>query len=524
MASSTTLYRKWRPQTFDELKGQDLIRDTLLYALTHEQVSHAYLFCGPRGTGKTTTARLIAKIINCTSEKNKPCNTCDSCKTITDGTNLDVIELDAASNRGIEEIRQLRETVRFAPTQAKYKVFIIDEVHMLTREAFNALLKTLEEPPSHTLFILATTESHKIPPTITSRCQRYDFRLASPEALAEHLIAVAGHEGMKLDSDGAAFIARLADGSFRDALSLLEQVKSRQETDYSRVALEKMFGFVSRDEVADTLAAILAGDIVLAHQNIDVALARGADLRAFCDQMLSMSQEVIEGLALRRFDDMPNRLSETAQSLGLNACVRWVELLLQATSQMKVSPIPRLLLDVAIAKFHNEESEINNQGGGTKVNAAPPVVSVTKPKDVAAAAPPIVEAAPKIEKTEPISDVTQPEAESETVSVPVIGEVPEVLSPQTWQQVLAALKVDTPSLVTSLSHARVNGLVGDEIEVAVKFKMHAEKINQPKHRQKIETVLTEVLGEPRTIRAVVVKDLDLDSEEVDLNQVFEFEE
>ena len=218
------LYRKWRPKVFADVIGQPQVTTTIASQVKENRLSHAYLFTGSRGTGKTTCAKIFSKAVNCLNPVNgDPCNECEICRGIDAGSVLDIVEIDAASNRGIEDIRILRDEVNFTPSQAKYRVYIIDEVHMLTIEAFNALLKTLEEPPEHVKFILATTEVHKLPATILSRCQRFDFRRIEPQYIAERLKYVAGEEGAQLSHDAAMLIARIADGGMRDALSLLDR-------------------------------------------------------------------------------------------------------------------------------------------------------------------------------------------------------------------------------------------------------------------------------------------------------------
>ena len=227
---SNVLYRKYRAQNFDELVGQDHITKILKNAIKGDQLSHAYLFVGSRGTGKTTTARVLAKAVNCLKPKKdgNPCNKCEVCLSVSNGTFLDLVEIDAASNRGIDQIRELKERIEFSPVKGKYKIYIIDEVHMLTNEAFNALLKTLEEPPEHIIFILATTDAHKLPPTILSRCQRYDFRLGTEKEIRDTLLMVLKNENINIEEKGLEILVRNARGSYRDALSLLDVVMQRK--------------------------------------------------------------------------------------------------------------------------------------------------------------------------------------------------------------------------------------------------------------------------------------------------------
>ena len=282
-----SFYRKYRPTKFSELVGQDHIRDTLIYAFKNDQTSHAYLFTGPRGTGKTSTARLIAKTLNCEKAKGgEPCNSCDSCREIADGRSIDIIEIDAASNRGIEEIRELRENVKFAPTKSKYKVFIIDEVHMLTREAFNALLKTLEEPPKHAIFILATTEAHKVPATVISRTQRFDFARIKKDDLIKYMKMVAKAEKLDAEDEALDLMAVMAEGGHRDAVTLLEQVSASGKKITVSVARD-ILGVTEKKEVFDFLGAIF-------NTNPEEGLKIAQNLFASGKSMAQFNKEVIE--------------------------------------------------------------------------------------------------------------------------------------------------------------------------------------------------------------------------------------
>ncbi|MCX7797570.1 MAG: DNA polymerase III subunit gamma/tau [Melioribacter sp.] len=257
--------RKWRPQRFDEVVGQEHITTTLKNAIINNRVAHAYLFAGPRGVGKTTTARILAKVLNCLNPQNgEPCNECEMCKAFLNSQTLDIIEIDGASNRRIEEIRTLRESVKYAPTKGKYKVYIIDEVHMLTTESFNALLKTLEEPPEHTLFIFATTDVHKVPLTIISRCQRFDFRRIELNVIKKQLKDIATKEGIDIDDTALTIIAKKADGALRDAQSLFDQAISFSGTKVDAAIVTKMFNLIDEDIYFEISDAILSKDFKLA--------------------------------------------------------------------------------------------------------------------------------------------------------------------------------------------------------------------------------------------------------------------
>ena len=282
------LYRRWRPQGFDALVGQDAVRIALSNALTTGRIAHAYLFAGPRGTGKTSTAKILAKALNCEQGPTaNPCNECANCQRINDGSSMDVFEIDAASNRGIDEIRDLREKVMFAPVNGRYKVYIIDEVHMLSSGAFNALLKTLEEPPSYVIFILATTEKHKIPVTILSRCQKYDFKRISVDTITGHLVSLMEKEQIDAEEKALRYIARAADGSMRDALSLLDQCIAfylGQTLTYENVL--EVLGTADTSVFSTLLRSILKKDSMSALDIIDTMITEGRELSQFLSDFL----------------------------------------------------------------------------------------------------------------------------------------------------------------------------------------------------------------------------------------------
>lgn len=280
------LYRKWRPQDFSDLIGQEHISETLSNAITTGKVAHAYLFSGPRGTGKTSTAKILAKALNCEHGPTpNPCNKCSCCQKINDGSFMDVFEIDAASNRGIDEIRDLRETVKFAPVDGKYKVYIIDEVHMLTTEAFNALLKTLEEPPSHVVFILATTEVHKVPITIQSRCQRYDFKRITQDDILKRLVSITDKMQIQVEQEALSVIAIQADGGMRDALSLLDQCLAFTKNELTVEEVRKVLGLVGHDwvwQIAEFLAKKDAQNIMLI---LDKVIAQGKEIKQLLNEL-----------------------------------------------------------------------------------------------------------------------------------------------------------------------------------------------------------------------------------------------
>jgi len=354
------LYRKWRPGTFGDLVGQEHISRTLSNALTSGRIGHAYLFSGPRGTGKTSTAKILAKALNCEHGPTpEPCGECPACKKINDGSSMDVFEIDAASNRGIDEIRDLRETVKFAPVDGRYKVYIIDEVHMLTTEAFNALLKTLEEPPAHVVFILATTEAHKVPPTIQSRCQRYDFKRITLEDIHGRLEKVVAEMGLKAEDEALSMIALQADGGLRDALSLLDQCSALADGELTAARVRQVLGLIGHDWIYKLTEAIYARKSQVALGVLADLLRDGKDLKQVLTElslhlrslMIYQAAGTLEQMDLYAEPDAV--LQEQGKFFSGEEIMAMIKRLHEALTELKWSPQPRITVEVALMSLCN---------------------------------------------------------------------------------------------------------------------------------------------------------------------------
>jgi len=367
---STTLYRKYRPQIFAEVIDQNHIKVTLKNEITSGKLAHAYMFSGPRGIGKTTMARILAKSVNCSDVKNgEPCNKCESCLEISQDNSLDLIEIDAASNRGINEIRELREHVKYAPSKNKYKVFIIDEVHMLTTEAFNALLKTLEEPPAHVIFILATTELHQIPETIISRCQRFDFRKVSFKEIVGHLEMISSAEKVKVSKKVLENVARISEGYVRDSISLLGQILALGEKEINE---EEASLVLPRSDLNQIIIFIKQLLLNLPAENINLInqyLNDGGDLENFTKETIDVLQKILVAKVTDSWQDLTWEISEEElkpllNELGKIKAIRLVEIIevmLEALTNLKRVSIIQLPLEMAIVKI--SELKTNNISG-----------------------------------------------------------------------------------------------------------------------------------------------------------------
>lgn len=367
--SYTALYRKWRPDTFPEVKGQEHIVTTLKNQLVHDRIGHAYLFCGTRGTGKTTVAKLFAKAVNCENPQadGSPCNCCSMCQSITQGTSMNVIEIDAASNNGVDNIREIRDEVQYSPTEGKYKVYIIDEVHMLSIGAFNALLKTLEEPPAYVIFILATTESHKIPITILSRCQKYDFHRISIETIADRLGDLLNREQVAYEDRAVHYIAKAADGSMRDGLSLLDQCIAfllGEPLTYDKVL--EILGAVDIEIFDEMLGYIWKSDVIAAIDLLDKLMWQGRDLMQFVTDFIWYLRNLLLVKSSEAGIDKIDVSSEhrelmlsKARTVSDEALMRYIRIFSEVSSSMRYASQKRVVLEIAVMKLCKPQTEKN---------------------------------------------------------------------------------------------------------------------------------------------------------------------
>lgn len=367
--SNLVLYRKYRPNSFSEIIGQEHVVQTLSNALSSNSVSHAYIFSGPRGSGKTTIARLLAKAVNCEKRKEgefEPCNSCSSCLEIKEGRSMDLIEIDAASHRGIDEMRELREGIKFSPTKGKYKVFVVDECHQLTKEAVNALLKTLEEPPSHAIFVLATTEIHKMIPTIISRCQRFDFRKLTMAEIVKRLDLLSKKEKVKIEKSALELIALNSGGAVRDAESLLDQVLTFSKVLGREVKVEDikdLLGLADIALISQFVDFVAKKDLKSAISFLDETLKKGYDPQEFAKTLVSYLRQAMllkinpmsqDSLFLGLTEEEQEKIKNQAGLMSQNDIKKAVNLFMEAENKMKYSSITSLPLEIAIIDFIQE--------------------------------------------------------------------------------------------------------------------------------------------------------------------------
>ena len=485
------LYRKFRPDTFDEVKGQDNIVTTLKNQIKHGRIGHAYLFTGTRGTGKTSVAKLFARAVNCRDrrEDGSPCGECESCRSIKSGASMNVIEMDAASNSGVDYIREIREEVQYRPTDAEYRVYIIDEVHMLSVGAFNALLKTLEEPPEYVIFILATTEVHKIPITILSRCQRYDFKRMTIETMADRMRELSDIEGIMAEDRALKYIAKCANGSMRDALSLLDQCAAfhmGEELTYDKVL--EVLGAVDTSVYSHLYDMILSGDTTGAISVIEDTLMQGRDLSVFVSDFTWYLRNLL--LAGSRDEKMEDVIDVSSEALAVlkeeaeksdpDTLMRFIRIFSQLSSEIRYTPEKRVLSEIAIIKLMRPEtdediSSLKQRVAGLERKIAEGAVAV---------------ALPSAEKKTEIKRPPVPDALPEDIKK-VLGN---------WGKIFRGLPENHQALSSMLENSEPT-VEGDTLVIAFE-NMYENLLRDEENRQAFSDTVERIIGKHIKFRAV----------------------
>ena len=508
--SYTALYRKWRPDRFEDVKGQEAIVTTLRNQIRSDRIGHAYLFCGTRGTGKTTVAKIFAKAVNCEAPVDgSPCGTCRSCQAIAAGSSMNVIEIDAASNNGVDNIREIREEVAYSPADGKYKVYIIDEAHMLSPGAFNALLKTLEEPPSYVIFILATTEVHRIPVTILSRCQRYDFKRISVEMIMERLNELMKAEGISAEEKAVRYIAKTADGAMRDALSLLDQCAAfyfEQKLTYEKVL--EVLGAVDTSVFSDLLRYLVTRNVPDSIKLLEESVIRGRDLNQFVTDfswylrnlLLVKSTEDVEDL-LDISAENQMRLKEEAQVVDQDILMRYIRIFSELSDDMRYAVQKRVLLEMAIIKICRPSMETDPQSLLDRIRAVEDKLE---------------NGSFRVDTAMPAPDQTQEEAVYEEPQYPkaLTEDIKKIVS--NWPAILSRMPGGTRAF---LKNAKLTAKEDDKLLIAVGEQTLATYLNQDMQTSLISKTFRSVLDKEVDFEVIAVEENAFKREYVDLSKV-----
>lgn len=494
---SQAFYRKWRPQRWEQVVGQEHVVQTLQNAVSADRLAHAYLFAGPRGTGKTTTARLLAKAANCLAPElpQRPCDTCEHCLAVNQGRFLDLIEIDAASNTSVEDVRDLRDKINFSPNQAKFKVYIIDEVHMLSTAAFNALLKTLEEPPAHAIFVLATTEVHKIPPTVLSRCQRHEFRRIPVATIVSHLKEMAAGERIQVHEDALTMVARQATGSLRDAISLLDQLASTGN-EISLEMAQTILGTAANQAVLDLVDAILKGEPAAGLEYIHQSLDAGSDPRQFARQIV----EYLRSLLLVRMNNADQvdagpevrvLMAQHARAFSTPDLLEAIRVFNVAAGEARLSWQPALPLEMAFVEALEKiarrgDEPVSTDRPSARGRRVSPAVPEQEEKEAALQATP----APAAEDPEDEGD-----AQGTGVTLEMVM--------QQWRKVSALVREQNPQTQGLLNSCKPLGMKNGALVLGFNSDFSRAKMEKAEHRDVVQQVLAEIFNVEVPVRCIV---------------------
>lgn len=503
MSAYQALYRKYRPQTFDDVSGQMAVTQTLKTQIMTGKMSHAYLFTGSRGTGKTSCAKILAKAVNCLNpDHGNPCNVCEACKAIDSGSCMDVLEIDAASNNGVDNVRDLRDDAIYTPSQVKMRVYIIDEVHMLSLSAFNALLKIIEEPPEHLLFILATTELHKVPATILSRCQRFAFRRIVPEDIVGRLNYIAYQESIELEPDAASFLARLADGGLRDAVSLLDQCASAAQGAVTVDEACKVLGLAGARQTAALMEAVGRHDAAAALSIFNTQYAEGKDLGAMLDELCAVARDLLilrtapqAGIQMISGICTPQELRTLQPLLSPGELLRITAVLRDTAAGFNASANRRIDAELCLVRLCEPEASLDAES----LNARLCRVEERLARGVVPVA-----AAPQAEQAQQETAAPEESEEPETAPEPQ-QPAPSEAPPGFWPELVKRLKTTLPlpeqAMFSTQDNAPVRGtLHGDVLELQTETEFVRNLINKPEVLQPVADAATALLGRSVRVR------------------------